>query len=73
MGFLAKSQKTGPHGLKQLGIYPLVWARLAREISRPLKNALFCLISASGSDLNPQNTQSIPAVKIFAFLELKQN
>jgi len=26
MGLLAKSQKTGPHGLKQFGIYPPAWA-----------------------------------------------
>jgi hypothetical protein len=37
-----------------------------------LQNAAFCPISASGSNVNPQNTQCIPAVKIFAFLELEQ-
>jgi len=30
-------------------------------------------MSASGSDFNPQNTQCIPAVKIFAFLDLAKN
>jgi hypothetical protein len=35
---------------------------------RPLQNAPFCPISASGSNFNPQNTQCIPVVKIFAFL-----
>ena len=40
---------------------------------RPLQNVPFCPIYASGSDFNPQNTQCIPAVKIFAFLELEQN
>jgi hypothetical protein len=40
---------------------------------RPLKNTPFCPISASGSNFNPQNTGCIPVVKIFAFLELKQN
>jgi hypothetical protein len=40
---------------------------------RPLKNTPFCPISASGSNFNPQNTQCIHVVKIFAFLELKQN
>jgi hypothetical protein len=40
---------------------------------RPLKNTPFCPISASGSNFNPRNTQCIPVVKIFAFLELKQN
>jgi hypothetical protein len=39
---------------------------------RPLKNAPFCSISASGSNFNPRNTQCIPVVKIIAFLELKQ-
>jgi hypothetical protein len=37
-----------------------------------LQNAPFYPIPASGSKFNPQNTQSIPAVKIFAFLELEQ-
>jgi hypothetical protein len=40
---------------------------------RPLQNAPFCPISVSGSNFNPQNTQCIPVVKIFAFLELEQN
>jgi hypothetical protein len=40
---------------------------------RPLKNALFYPISASGSNLNPRNTKGIPVVKIFAFLDLEQN
>jgi hypothetical protein len=40
--------------------------------SRPLQNAPFCPISASGSNFNPQNTRCIPAVKIFTFLELEQ-
>jgi hypothetical protein len=40
---------------------------------RPLKNTPFCPISASGSNFNPQNSKCIPVVKIFAFLELKQN
>jgi hypothetical protein len=38
---------------------------------RSLQNAPFCPISASHSNFNPQNTQCIPAVKIFAFLELE--
>jgi hypothetical protein len=41
-------------------------------VARPLQNAPFCPISASGSNFNPQNTQCIPVVKIFAFLELEQ-
>jgi hypothetical protein len=40
---------------------------------RPLKNAPFRPISASGSNFNPQNTPCILAVKIFAFLELRRN
>jgi len=40
---------------------------------RPLKNTTFCLVSALGSNFSPQNTQCIPAVKIFAHLELRQN
>jgi hypothetical protein len=40
---------------------------------RPLKNAPFCPIPASGSNFNPKNTQCIPVVKIFAFLGLEQN
>jgi len=40
---------------------------------RPLKNTTFCLISALGPNFNPQNTQCIPVVKIFARLELRQN
>jgi hypothetical protein len=39
---------------------------------RPLQNAPFCSISASGSNFNPRNTKCIPVVKIIAFLELKQ-
>jgi hypothetical protein len=33
---------------------------------KPLQNAPFCPIPASGSNFNPQNTQCIPVVKIFA-------
>jgi len=40
---------------------------------RPLQNVPFCPIPASGSNFNPQNTQCIPVVKIFAFLSLEQN
>jgi hypothetical protein len=40
---------------------------------RPLQNDPFCPISALGSNFNPQNTQCIPVVKIFACLELEQN
>jgi hypothetical protein len=39
---------------------------------RPLQNASFCSISASGSNFNPRNTQCMSAVKVIAFLELKQ-
>jgi len=44
-----------------------------RGVKRPLQNAPFCPISALGSNFNPQNTQCIPVVKIFACLELEQN
>jgi hypothetical protein len=47
-------------------------SRLDLEPERPLKNAPFCSISASGSNFNPRNTQCTPVVKIIAFLELKQ-
>jgi len=43
------------------------------EAEKPLKNAPFCSISASGENFNPRNTQCIPPVKIIAFLELEQN
>ena len=43
------------------------------KIPRPLQNVPFRPISASGSNFNPQNTQCIPAVKVFAFLELERN
>jgi hypothetical protein len=39
---------------------------------RPLQNAPFRSISASGSIFNPRNTQCIPVVKTIAFIELKQ-
>jgi len=42
-------------------------------VKRPLQNVPFCPISASDSDFNPRNTQCIPVVKIFIFLELEQN
>jgi hypothetical protein len=44
----------------------------AGDAVRPLQNAPFCPTSASGSNFNPQNTLCIPAVKIFAYLELEQ-
>jgi hypothetical protein len=55
-----------------------------KPIMRPLQNAPFCPISASGSNFNPRNTQCIRVcpvkceayfsgvVKIIAFLELEQ-
>jgi len=48
-------------------------AEFGTDCQRPLQNALFRPISASGSNFNPQNTQCIPAVKIFVFLELERN
>jgi hypothetical protein len=44
-----------------------------QQAARLLQNAPFCPISALGSNFNPQNTQCIPVVKIFACLELEQN
>jgi hypothetical protein len=38
----------------------------SRNLKRPLQNAPFCPIPASGSNFNPQNTLCIPVVKIFA-------
>jgi hypothetical protein len=38
-----------------------------------LQNAPFCPISASDSNFNPLNTQCIPVVKTFVFLEHEQN
>jgi len=46
---------------------------LISTVLRPLQNAPFCPISASSSNFNPQYTQRIPVVDIFAFLELEQN
>jgi len=40
---------------------------------RPLQNAPFWPISASGSNFNPRNIQYIPVVEIFVFLDLEQN
>jgi len=39
---------------------------------RPLQKTPFCPISTSYSNFNPRNTQCIPVVKIFPFLELEQ-
>jgi len=41
--------------------------------ARPLHNAPFCQITASGSNFNTRNTQCIPAFEIIAFLVLGQN
>jgi hypothetical protein len=38
---------------------------------RPLRNASFCPISASGSNFNPRNIQCITVVKIIVFLSLE--
>jgi len=38
---------------------------------RRLRNGTFYPISASGSNFNPRNIPYIPAVEIFAFLELE--
>jgi hypothetical protein len=41
------------------------------QMSR-FQNVPFYPISASGSNFNPRNTQCMPVVKIFAFLDLEQ-
>jgi len=41
------------------------------HLLRSLQNAPFCPISASSSNFNPQNTQGMPGVKIFAFSRSK--
>jgi len=46
---------------------------VSTNTARPLKNVPFCPISASDEDFNPRNTQCMPVVKIFVFLELEQN
>jgi hypothetical protein len=38
-----------------------------------METPLFGPIFVSGSDFDPRNTQSIPAVKILSFLDLEQN
>jgi hypothetical protein len=38
-----------------------------------LKNVPFCPIPGFGKNINPQNTQGIPPVKILACLGLEQN
>jgi len=40
---------------------------------KPLHNAPFCPITASGSNFNPRNTQCIRVVEIIIFLVLGQN
>jgi hypothetical protein len=58
------------------GIYLLqsrgLWFAPGGLAVKPLQNAPFRPISASGSNFNPLNTQCIPAVKIIAVLELER-
>jgi len=63
---LASSEKEGFFGNDKTGDYR------TDSFLRPLQNVPFCPISVSGSDINPRNTQCIPAIKIFAFLDLEQ-
>ena len=58
---------------KQIAIKPDTEELSEVKETRPLQNAPFCPISASDSNFNPQNTQCIPVVKIFAFLGLEQS
>ena len=48
-------------------------AVFSEDLVRPLQNAPFCPISASGSNFTPRNIQYIPVVKIIAFLDFDQN
>jgi len=45
---------------------------MKKNTLKPLQNAPFYPISVSDSNFNLQNTQCIPMVKIFVFLELEQ-
>jgi len=45
---------------------------IQRSYQVPIHKWLICPISASGKNLNPQNTQGIPQVFILTFLELEQ-
>ena len=51
-----------------------MWQGIEREGGYivPERKLSFSPISVSGSNFNPRNTQCIPLVKTFAFLELKQ-
>ena len=59
--------------------YQAMWAALGelrdgkiwRHLSQ-FQNVPVCPISASDSNFNPRNTQCIPVVKIFTFLDLEQ-
>jgi hypothetical protein len=53
----------GPLKLDESIISPLNYLTM-----RPLHNCHFSVMQRQASDFNPQNTQCIPAVKIFAFL-----
>ncbi len=58
---------------KRLNIKPSISRDVSNDhIMRPLQNPTFYPISVSCSNFNPRNTQCIPVVKIFAFLELEQ-
>jgi len=46
---------------KNFGITVMLCLPMAHINLRPLQNAPFCPIPASGSNFNPQNTQCIPA------------
>jgi hypothetical protein len=43
------------------------------SLVRDLKKVPFCPISVSDSNFNPRNTNGIPVVNIFVFLDLEQN
>ena len=72
-----------PAGMKRRATWSLVvalfrrWAKMMRFLVStsyivPERKPYFSPISASGSNFNPQNTPGIPAVKIFAVLNLDE-
>lgn len=49
------------------------WNCLRKTELVPIRKWQFSRISDSGSDANPRNIPCIPAVRIFAFLELEKS
>ena len=59
-------------GLQNLDRSPLYFCRYCITYLVPERKLSFSPISASDSNFNPRNTQCIPAVKIFVFLDLNE-